>query len=858
MSIFTRIFGDALDRACTGSSTIYLTARASTAAGNSTALTVAIGQSFATPNYAVNQGALVFDTSTIPAGASIYLSLWVSVAGTTTTDPLEIRQSATANNKIAGASLAGLTLLGSFTTPTATGRFSTLLTGDPTRDLTSDFRIHSQNERLGTAPTVNDQFTAYLADQTGTTNDPYLDVLTGTSWVYVGRGTSVEATATSHVLTEPAGAASGDLLVACIGSRIASTTSITLPSGWALVAEAKNNNILSTSSALPSGMMAYILRGGSAPSYTFTHPTAPSVALGRVFAYRNVHQTTPTDTGTTAVTTGTALLAVSVTGLTTTVDDDLIVALTAGGQEAAWSAFAATDPATGSGTTADSALDPQFGAWLERSDIQTTTGVDTSLAVFDAIKQTAGATGNLIATASVSAGHVVVAGSFKLAASGNTYNDAITEATTAAAETVSAEYTLAGPVAEAGAAAETVASLLDATRVVAETAAAADTLGGMLVTEKAIAETAAAAETLTGGLAFAVTVAETAAAAETITHTLAFTGAVAETASAADTVGGLMVVIGAIAETASAIEATDASLVAAPGVFNEIVAESAAAADTLGGLLVSVGAIAEAAAAADTLTKTLNFTDAIAEVASAAETITKTLTFTGAVAETAAAADTVGGLTLRIGAIAESASAAETTAGLLTFTAAVAEVASAAETIVPIVVPAGGTLYEDTVLETLAAFDTVGAANMASAGVILEVLAASDTVVADLIPGTITPEVPVLGGPGPAGEGVRRRFELYLLPEEDEDEPKPRRKRRLRLKKAELEDRIEETVEYIEAGSPRPMSQQAMVAEVSTLMGLDALLEIDRRRVERTIYRYLQTLIEEEEEEGMAMMLLAA
>jgi len=856
MSIYVKVYSDVADKGVNAGSTTYSTARnATNPTSGAGTFSLPAGQQFATPNYSVMQVFLQFDLSSVPAGGTSYLDITCQVAAPVGGDTLEVHQATTSASKVPGGSIAGLTSLGSIATPTTTGHKQITMTAGPTRSATSYLLLSSGRESANVAPTGNEHATYYVADQTGTTQDPFLQLTAGTSWVYVGRGTSVEATATSHVLTEPAGVASGDLLVACIGSRIASTTSITLPSGWALVAEQKNNNTLSTSSALPSGMMAYIVRGGSAPSYTFTHPVAPNVALGRVFAYRNVNTSSPFDVGGGATGATAVLTALFTGGITTTVDDDLVVGMCAGGQESTWSAYNATSGLTSSGTTVDSALDPIFGQFLERSDIATTTGNDTSLAVFDGIKQTAGSTGDINATSTVSSGNVNIAGSFKLAASGTTYNDAITEATTAAAETVSAEYTLAGPVAEAGAAAETVASLLDATRAVAETAAAADTLGGLLVTEKAIAETAAAAETLTGGLAFAVTVAEAAAAADTITHTLAFTGAVAETASAADTVGGLMVVIGAIAETAAASEATDASVVPAAGVFNEIVAETAAAADTLGGLLVAGGAIAEAAAAADTLTKTLNFTDAIAEVGAAAETITKTLTFTGAVVETAAAAETVGGLTLRIGAIAESASSAETTTGLLTFTAAVAEVASAAETIVQIVVPAGGTLYEDTVLETLAAIDTVGAANMASAGVILETLAANDTVVADLISGEVAPEVP-LGGPGPAGEGVRRRFELYLL--EDEEDEKPRRKRRLRLKKEELEDRIEETVEYIEAGSPRPMSQQAMVAEVSTLMGLDALLEIDRRRVERTIYRYLQTLMEEQEEEEIVSFLLAA
>jgi len=274
----------------------------------------------------------------------------------------------------------------------------------------------SQWERLSTAPTTSDQYGLYGAQ--GTTDDPYVDVVAETPWLYVGRGTSVEATATSHILTEPAGVAAGDLLVACIGSRIASTTQITLPSGWTRVSQQLNNNTSTNTSATPSGMMAYIVRGASAPSYTFTHPVAPSVALGRVFAYRNVNQTTPFDVSYSTTTATGLTIVTAITGPTTTQDYDLAVAMWAGGQEGTYTGFVANDVAT-SGTTTDSVLDPLLNGWLERSDILTTTGADTSLAVYDGVKGVVG-TGffNVGITSSLAAAHVLVMGCFKLAPSG--------------------------------------------------------------------------------------------------------------------------------------------------------------------------------------------------------------------------------------------------------------------------------------------------------------------------------------------------------------------------------------------------------------------------------------------------------
>jgi hypothetical protein len=235
------------------------------------------------------------------------------------------------------------------------------------------------------------------------------------AWTFVGVSTSVETTATGHTLTLPAGVAQGDLLVAIISSRIASTTSITLPSGWTLVAESKTNNVvaaLTTSEA--SGMMAYCIHGSVAPSLVFTHPTAPSVAVGRIVAYRGGDPTRPFDVGIGAKT-ATAITAISTTGLTTTAADDLIVKGVCSGRASAFSVHdAATNPATDSGANSVQTAAPIAGTWQERQDASTTTGADTALAIADAIRSTAGATGALTCTATVSGGHAQVAGAFRI------------------------------------------------------------------------------------------------------------------------------------------------------------------------------------------------------------------------------------------------------------------------------------------------------------------------------------------------------------------------------------------------------------------------------------------------------------
>ena len=220
----------------------------------------------------------------------------------------------------------------------------------------------------------------------------------------------VETITTSLVLTEPAGVADGDLLIVCIASR---STATTAPSaaGWNLVQQQNNNNTATNNTALASGIMAYRVRSG-APTLTFTLPAGISVAMGRILAYRGNAATTPLENQG-SVTTATNTTAVNVAGMTTTTPGDLIVVMLAGGQEALWSGFNnATNPLTASGAT-DTTTPPSTTAWIERADTNTVSGADTSLGIFDSVKLVPGATGNVSVTASVAAGHVLIAGAFK-------------------------------------------------------------------------------------------------------------------------------------------------------------------------------------------------------------------------------------------------------------------------------------------------------------------------------------------------------------------------------------------------------------------------------------------------------------
>jgi hypothetical protein len=143
--------------------------------------------------------------------------------------------------------------------------------------------------------------------------------------------------------------------------------------------------------------MAYIIRGSSAPDLTFTR-TAGDVALGRISAYRGVDQTTPLAAGS-ANTLGSNSATVTTSTLTPSKYGSLLVMAACGADNTNGSAY--------QGATA-----PVSGRWRERADSNTGTGADTFLAIADAVKGAAAATGTLQYTAGNSSRHVCIVGAF--------------------------------------------------------------------------------------------------------------------------------------------------------------------------------------------------------------------------------------------------------------------------------------------------------------------------------------------------------------------------------------------------------------------------------------------------------------
>ncbi len=229
------------------------------------------------------------------------------------------------------------------------------------------------------------------------------------AWGVPKIGTLVEDATGNFTLIEPAGVADGDLMVACIAYR--GNAAITLPAGWTVVATAQNSGDTDASAGIASGHMAYIVRGANAPALICTR-TAGDVVLARIISYSGGKRA-PYDTGS-ANTAASSSATVTTGTITTATAGELIVAMTSAGDLYNVSTFdAVTDPATASGAT-DTTTAPANGTWIERADNSTSTGADTGLGIADAVRATAGATGEMSAILTNVGRHVMIAGAFKL------------------------------------------------------------------------------------------------------------------------------------------------------------------------------------------------------------------------------------------------------------------------------------------------------------------------------------------------------------------------------------------------------------------------------------------------------------
>lgn len=233
------------------------------------------------------------------------------------------------------------------------------------------------------------------------------------AWSRVGQSTSSAVASGNVSVTEPAGVASGDLMIAAVSYR--GTAAFTPPSGWTVIAhETSGNADAVTPDPIASLIVCLCVRGGSAPGLTFTR-TGGNVALAGVTVYRSdAGGTIGLDTYS-QNTLGAASVTATTGSLTTSASNQLIVAIggwARGGVANTATLDAATDPATDSSGT-DTTNNPSAGTWRARVRVTTNTGADTGLVMGDALRSSPGATGTISIATSANAGrHAMIAATF--------------------------------------------------------------------------------------------------------------------------------------------------------------------------------------------------------------------------------------------------------------------------------------------------------------------------------------------------------------------------------------------------------------------------------------------------------------
>lgn len=215
--------------------------------------------------------------------------------------------------------------------------------------------------------------------------------------------TKTTTVAGSLTLTEPAGATTNDLIVACISFRGATTPSI--PTGWTIVNRTTvAGNTATNATAIAGGLMAYIRRGATAPGLIFGATAGQQfadLAFGYTLRITGQDLTNPL-AGTSVNTLATGASGVVTTGAftrsftTATANDYLEVMLCMGGQEVTWSTQQYTTGATN---------------FTERADNNSTSGADGSISIATGTGGTI--TGGYRATTSaISARHALMVASF--------------------------------------------------------------------------------------------------------------------------------------------------------------------------------------------------------------------------------------------------------------------------------------------------------------------------------------------------------------------------------------------------------------------------------------------------------------
>lgn len=208
----------------------------------------------------------------------------------------------------------------------------------------------------------------------------------------IAKSAEVFGSATSHTLTEPAGSQAGDALVAVFGLCVG-TSAASAPAGWTTIAN------IGATATLPGLLVAGIVRGASAPDLTFTRAAAEQWG-GTLMRYRSDGTITGFGTATTFASDNTLQIAHTLTGgVTTSVDNQLVLmASSVRSNPQHLASVNATDPGTASNGVEDVVTLPQTGAWTTRMDVVKSVSVDFGYMLDDAVRATAGSTGDIVST----------------------------------------------------------------------------------------------------------------------------------------------------------------------------------------------------------------------------------------------------------------------------------------------------------------------------------------------------------------------------------------------------------------------------------------------------------------------------
>lgn len=229
-------------------------------------------------------------------------------------------------------------------------------------------------------------------------------------WNWCGINAPTAVASGDLTFSEPAGSEEGDLFVASITYR--STTAFTLPALWEIVDVqlSGGNTTVNGTGSIASGLMAYIVRGSSAPDLVFER-TGGDMAIGTLLSYRGGKLVGVYDTGRAELIAAQST-SITLPAITTANAEELLVMMAALARNTTASAFdAVTAPTVASGAT-NTTSEPTLNTWLERNDRGSTSGADGAIAVADAIKTASGTTGQLSYTAAAAARHAQIVGAF--------------------------------------------------------------------------------------------------------------------------------------------------------------------------------------------------------------------------------------------------------------------------------------------------------------------------------------------------------------------------------------------------------------------------------------------------------------